>query len=72
MSKRLQGKIREIRINDFTRKKLRGDLIETFKIINGISNVNRHFSLFHPNGKFTVMADFKTKFINQFDYLQIQ
>ena len=35
-----------IGINYFTRKKMGGDLIETFKIINGISNYGRHFSIF--------------------------
>ena len=36
----LQGEIREIRINYFT------NLIETFKIINGIFNLGRHYSIF--------------------------
>ena len=43
--------IREIRINY-----LKSVLIESFKIVNGISNYDRHFSL---KWKFTVKTDFK-------------
>ena len=39
----LQGEIRENSINYFTRKKNGGDLIQSFKIIDAISNYCRHF-----------------------------
>ena len=41
----LQGEIGEITINCFIRK-MKGDLNETFKIIDGISNYGRHFLMF--------------------------
>ena len=43
MTKRLQlqGESKEIMINYFTR--MRGDIIKTFKMINGISHYGRHF-----------------------------
>ena len=44
-SKRLQWQreIGEIRIKYFTRKKNENDLIESFKIIDDISNYSKHF-----------------------------
>ena len=43
----LQREIGEIRIDYFTKKKkkkrMKGNLIDVFKIINGISNYRRHF-----------------------------
>ena len=39
---------------------MKGDLIKTFKIINGISNYHRHFlKNFSSNWKFIVKTDFK-------------
>ena len=55
----LQGKIRKIRriwINYFIRKN--GDLIETFKIINGFLIMIDIFQYF-SNRKFNVEADYK-------------
>ena len=49
-------------------RRIRGDLIETFKIIKEISSYGRHFflNIFFLNWKFTVKAGFK-KF-NQLDF----
>ena len=40
--------IKEIRVNYFPRMRIRSDLIETFKIINEISNHGRHFLNISP------------------------
>ena len=44
------------------KKRMRSDLIETFKLINGISNYDRRFFQYlSSNWKFTVKADFKNE-----------
>ena len=46
------------------------DLIETFKIINGISNYGRHFFNISPRtGNFLSRQISKTKSTNQLDFL---
>ena len=45
---------------------MRGDIIETFKIINGISNYGRHFfTISLQTGNLLIS---KTKSINQLDF----
>ena len=46
------------------------NLLETFRIINGISNHGRRFFQYFSNWKLTVKADFKIKSINQLDFFR--
>ena len=44
----------------YIERRMKGDLIETYKIINGIPNYGGHFfQYFSPNWKFTVNTNFK-------------
>ena len=65
MSKRLQlqGEIGGISINYLTKRRMRGDLIETFKIISGISNHGRHFLIFLLKLKIYYQGRFQKEFL---------
>ena len=39
-------RLEKLRLTTLLERRMRSDLIETFKIINGISNYNRFFSIF--------------------------
>ena len=50
----------KLRLTTLLERKIKGDLIEIFKRINGISKDGRHFFLyFSLNWKFIVKTDFK-------------
>ena len=71
MSKRLQleGEIRGIRM----RKRMRNNLIETCKVINGISNYSSHFLILHLEleifwpGRFQISILIRFFFVVVFD-----
>ena len=50
---------------------MRGDFIDTFKKINGISNGKHFFNIFPQTGNFLSNQISKTKSINQLDFLAI-
>ena len=53
-------RLEKLGLTTLLERRIRGDLIETFKIIYGVSNYNGHFfQYFSLNWKFTVKADVK-------------
>ncbi len=50
-------------------RRMRGNLIETFKIINPVSNYSRHyFNIFTRTGNLVSVQILKTKSINQLEF----
>ena len=65
----LQRKKEKLRLTTLQERRLRGDLIKTFKIINGISNYGRHFfKISAQTGNLLSRTILKTKSTNQLDF----
>ena len=61
-------KLEKLGIISLLERRMRGDLIEAFKMINVISNCRRHFfSISTPTGNLQSMQISKTKFVNLLD-----
>ena len=59
-------RLEKLGLTTFLERRMGSDLIDTFKIINGISNYQRNFSNFSSNWKFTVKTDINKKSIGFF------
>ena len=70
-SKRLQllGEIKEIRWSTLIERRMKGDLIETVKIFNGISYLWDTFVMSPGTGNLLPSQISKIKFTNQSDFL---
>ena len=63
----------KLRLTILLENRIRGYLIETFKIINGISNYGRHFFYISSQTENLLSRQIlKIKSINKFDFLLIE